>query len=515
MSKAKALMIVGTTSHAGKSLVATGFCRLFRDMGYRVAPFKAQNMSNNSYVTLTGGEMGRAQVGQAEAAGVEPHVDMNPVLLKPTTDQGCQVILQGRPHVTTSARDYYRMKEIAWEAVCESYARLSSEYDIIVLEGAGSPVEINLREKDIVNMRMAQEAEAATVLVADIERGGVFASAAGTYSLMTPAERACMCGTIVNKFRGDPSLFDTGGALIEEVTGAPYLGLLPYVQDLMIDEEDGLSIEKARALAQRPSEITIAVISLPRISNLTDFALLWSIDGVAVRPVRNADELAGADLIILPGTKSTMQDLIWLKERGLAQAIIDMAEREHVPVLGICGGYQMLGASLSDPESVEGHGGVEAGLSLLPQVNTVFKRADEKITVRVEAVTNSQHPFLSEATEIVGYEIHSGISATEGVENSPHNITERQGQKIDSAEGACCQHENSFIMGTYIHGYFDRSEIALGLVNYLRRRKGLAELPIDSAQETACLVREQSYARLADALREHINLEIIQQAMGL
>ncbi|MHC4884028.1 MAG: cobyric acid synthase [Planctomycetota bacterium] len=509
---AKALMVVGTTSHAGKSLVATGFCRLFREMGYSVAPFKAQNMSNNSFVTAEGGEMGRAQVGQAEAAGVEPHVDMNPVLLKPTSDQGSQVVVHGRPIGTMKARDYYAEKPRIWEAVCESYHRLASQFDIIVLEGAGSPAEVNLRDKDIVNMRMALEAGAPTLLVADIERGGVFASAVGTYALLTEEERALMCGTLVNKFRGDVTLFGDGGRILEERTGAPFLGILPFVPDLAIDEEDGLSMEKMGRAAGETVETVVAVPALPRISNLTDMAPLWALPGVEVRSVTRPEQLEDVDCVILPGTKSTWQDLQWLKERGLAVAIQRCHRERGVPVIGICGGYQMLGTALEDPTGEEGEGGRIEALGLLPQA-TAFRPAAEKITCRVEAEASSAHPFLPAGERIEGYEIHSGMTAAQA-ENAPQRVVVRQASNCHESEGACCR-DSSYVLGTYIHGYFDRHAVTAALINDLRRRKGLSERSFDGVGDSARAERECSYARLAAELRQHVRLDLIEKAMGL
>lgn len=511
---AKALMIVGTTSHAGKSLIAASFCRLFKEAGYKVAPFKAQNMSNNSYVTLDGGEMGRAQVAQAEAAGVIPHTDMNPVLLKPTSDEGCQVIVQGKPIGTMKALNYYDLKKKIWEAVKESYDRLIEQYDVIVLEGAGSPVEINIKDKDIVNMSMALYANAQTILVADIERGGVFASAVGTYQLLTKEERDIMCGTIVNKFRGDVALFSTGPEIMEKHTGKPVLGVMPYIHNLFVDDEDGVSFDCTME-NKNGIELNIAAIALPRISNLTDFTPFWQIPNIKLNVVRRKSDLKNADCIIIPGTKSTFQDLEWLKTSGIAEEIIDLHKNNDVPVIGICGGYQMMCNKIINQSNDENWEGDAEGLGLI-DAETIYNKDKEKITVQVEAMAKAGHPFLKENTVIKGYEIHSGETKTGDA--SAHRINKTVGSNNSGTgydEGFQSCKENSFVLGTYIHGIFDEKEVLEQFINKLRTCKNLPEISLDKELANAALERNKSYSLLAQSLRENLNLDIIKNAVGL
>ena len=366
---AKNIMIQGTMSNAGKSLLCAGLCRIFKQDGYRVAPFKSQNMALNSFITESGGEMGRAQVVQAEAAGIAPDVRMNPILLKPTTDVGSQVIVNGQVQGNMKAMEYYRRKREFVPAVMEAYKALDEEYDIVVIEGAGSPAEINLKQEDIVNMGLAKMVDAPVLLVGDIDRGGVFAQLYGTVALLEPEERARVKGTIVNKFRGDKAILEPGLKTLEELCGCPVAGVVPYVT-VDIDDEDSLSERFHRPQGRRL--IDIAVVRLPRISNFTDFAPFERYDSVSVRYVQAPEELAGADMILLPGTKSTIADLMWLRQSGLEAAILKAASAGTL-VFGVCGGYQMLGQRVSDPDQVEAAGVAEiAGMGLLP-VETVFE----------------------------------------------------------------------------------------------------------------------------------------------
>ncbi|MHC4870264.1 MAG: cobyric acid synthase [Planctomycetota bacterium] len=511
---AKTLMIVGTTSHAGKSLIATGFCRLFKEAGFSVAPFKAQNMSNNSFVTESGGEMGRAQVGQAEAAGVSPHTDMNPVLLKPTSDQGSQVVVQGKPIGTMKATEYYQKKKQIWQSVTESYERLKEKYDIIVMEGAGSPVEVNIRDKDIVNMPMAIYANAPTILVADIERGGVFASAIGTYALLSEEEKNLMCGTIINKFRGDVSLFADGPGIIEKHTSKPVLGVLPYLQNLIIDEEDGVSIDKFNRFSE-DFDITVSIIALPRISNLTDFSPFRFIPGVRVNTVKRAEDLNDTDCIIIPGTKSTLQDLEWLKESGIAERITDLHLNNNIPVLGICGGYQMLSNSLKDPDNTEGAVSEVKGLGLI-NADTIFFHESAKTTTRIKASALENHPFLDLGTMISGYEIHSGQTVSK--DSISHKITESIGdetlREVES-DGCSIVKPESFIFGTYIHGFFDQKEVLEQFINKVRSLKNLPAIEVNKHLENMLAERDKSYSILAEQLRNHLDLEYIKNSLGI
>ena len=399
---AKVIMIQGTMSNAGKSLVTAGLCRVFKQDGYKVAPFKSQNMALNSFITKEGLEMGRAQVMQAEACGIEPSVNMNPILLKPTNDVGSQVIVNGEVLGNMSARDYYKKKTELIPHIMEAYNNLAKEYDIIVMEGAGSPAEINLKENDIVNMGMAKLVNSPVLLVGDIDRGGVFASIAGTLMLLEEDERKMIKGTIINKFRGDVNILKPGLDMIEEITKTPVVGVVPYME-LDIDDEDSLS-ERFNNKGT-VDLIDIAVIRLPRISNFTDFNTFEYIPGVSLRYVKSVRELKDPDMIILPGTKNTMEDLKWLRESGLESQILKQAAKGKV-IFGICGGYQMLGMELSDPFSVES-GGTMAGMGLLP-TKTVFEK--EKVRTRVSGNFNEVSGILAELSyvEFEGYEIHMG-----------------------------------------------------------------------------------------------------------
>ena len=381
--KYRPLMILGSGSDVGKSIMVAGLCRIFRQEGIRVAPFKAQNMALNSFITPEGGEMGRAQVVQAQAAGLVPHVDMNPVLLKPSSEVGSQVIVQGRVYGNFSARDYYRLKPRLVEKVMESYRRLAQAYDLIVLEGAGSAVELNLKQNDLVNFAMAKKAGAAVLLVADIDRGGVFAATIGAFHLLTPSERRMLRGFIINKFRGDAALFEAGVTIIERRTKRPVLGVVPYANDLVLPEEDSVALSRKRSAGAWGEDggLRIGVVRLPHISNYTDFDPVEQEPGVNLRYVDHRDELDGLDLLILPGTKNTISDLLYLKETGLFRRIQAYAEAGG-RVAGICGGYQILGQEVRDPLGVEGDPRAEAGLQLLPVVTTL---AGAKTTTQVEA----------------------------------------------------------------------------------------------------------------------------------
>ncbi len=398
----KALMVLGTASHVGKSLIAAAFCRLLAEEGFRVAPFKAQNMALNSFVTREGGRSAGAQVAQAEAAGIEPHTDMNPILLKPMGGVS-QVVLDGDPIGVMSAREYYAAKDRLWPRVTAAYDRLAARFERVVLEGAGSPVEINLTEHDLTNLRMARHADAAVVLVADIERGGVFAQLVGTWELMEPADRARVVGFVINKFRGDPSLLDSGLAYLLERTGVPVLGVLPHRPDLQIDQEDSLGIdETATPDVSDPGAdaLDVAVARIPGLSNFTDFWPLARVPGVRVRYVDHGRDLGHPDLILLPGTRTTVRDLAWLRRTGLAGRIAALASVEDGPlVLGICGGFQMLGTRVEDPLGVESAEPVVEGLGLL---DVVTRFAAEKARHRVGGRVGEAGPAIA------GYEIHMG-----------------------------------------------------------------------------------------------------------
>ena len=495
----KAIMVQGTGSHVGKSIITAGLCRIFKNMGYRVAPFKSQNMALNSAVAKEGGEIGRAQAIQAEACGIEPSVHMNPVLLKPNSDMGSQVIIHGRVVGNMKAREYYAFKNKAWEAVCESYRRLSEEFDLIVIEGAGSPAEVNLKENDIVNMKVAEMARAKVILVSDIDRGGVFASLIGTMELLTPSEREMVCGFIINKFRGDKTLLDPGLSFIEERTGVPVLGVVPYLKDMGIGEEDSVDLEKRNvgAYCNTPLQnrfIKIGVIRLPHISNYTDFDSLQKEADVHLNYIQRIEEVEGLDLVIIPGSKNTIDDLIFLKKTGLAEVIKKHFESgKHV--VGICGGYQILGLKVDDPHGVETDGGSEEGLGLLP-VETVLLK--DKVTANVEAVSHPSSFILHPS--IRGYEIHMGESNIVGDAGPLFVIKKRNGEVVDIPDGAMTVDGRCW--GTYIHGIFDNDGFRRDFLNRIRREKGL-----NAVEETA--KRDNGFDRLAGALAENIDIKRI------
>ena len=469
-------MIQGTTSNAGKSLIAAGLCRIFRQDGYRVAPFKSQNMALNSYITRDGLEMGRAQVMQAEAAGVEPQVQMNPILLKPTSDQGSQVIVNGEVRGVMRAADYYRYKTQLIPDILAAYNQLAAQNDIIVLEGAGSPAEINLKENDIVNMGMAKMVQAPVLLVGDIDRGGVFAALAGTLLLLEEKEKKMVKGTIINKFRGDVKILEPGLGMLEDIIHIPTLGVVPYLH-LDVDDEDSLTERFSRR--NTAAAIDIAVIRLPRISNFTDFNPLEYMEQVSVRYVSSPGQLGDADLIILPGTKNTMDDLLWMRQNGLEAAVQKHAAKGK-PVLGICGGFQMLGRSIRDPLGVE-HGGQINGMGLLP-LETEF--AGEKTRTRTQGVLDRvDGPLASLSGQpFDGYEIHMGLTGTD------RNLVNWKN-----------------VYGTYLHGIFDRPETAQALISALMREKGMDPEAVKALDIAA--YKQQQYDILADGLRRSLDMD--------
>ncbi len=491
---AKAIMIQGTMSNAGKSLVAAGLCRIFKQDGYKVAPFKAQNMALNSFITREGLEMGRAQVTQAEAAGVEPSVLMNPILLKPTNDTSSQVIVNGEVMDNLSAADYYKRKRDLVAAVKDSYDKLAAEHDIIVLEGAGSPAEINLKENDIVNMYMAKLAKAPVLLVGDIDRGGVFASIVGTMQLFEPEERELVKGILINKFRGDRSILQPGLDQLSEIIQKPVAGVIPYMH-LDIDDEDSLTERFTRK--GEAGLVDLAVIRVPRISNFTDFNVLESMPGVTVRYVDSAAALGDPDLILLPGTKNTMADLLWMRQNGLESCIHKHAAAGK-PVFGICGGYQMLGRVLKDPHGVE-HGGEMAGIGLLPSV-TVFE--EEKTRTRVTGTFRGVEGIFSglSGIDFEGYEIHMGTSSLEEG-NVLADIAE------DGAPAKADGLNSGNVYGSYVHGIFDREEVAKSIISALLRAKGLSDEDVVSTDMAA--YKEQQYDLLADGIRRNMDMDLL------
>lgn len=482
---AKNIMIQGTMSNAGKSLLAAGLCRVLRQDGLRVAPFKSQNMALNSFITADGGEMGRAQVVQAEAAGIAPDVRMNPILLKPTTDRGSQVIVGGKALGNMDAAAYYRRKKEFIPAVLEAYESLAAEYDVIVIEGAGSPAEINLKADDIVNMGLAKLVDAPVLLAGDIDRGGVFAQLYGTVALLEAEERQRIKGLIVNKFRGDPAILKPGLSDLERLCGVPVAGVIPYLR-VDIDDEDSLTERFHRQGERR--DIDLAVIRLPKISNFTDFGPFERYDNVSLRYVESLRDLGHPDMILLPGTKSTIADLLWLRQSGL-EAAIQKAAAAGTPVFGICGGYQMLGHSISDPDGAEAEKGTQvAGMGLLP-TETVFQ--GDKRQTQVSGTLNPVDGILSPLSGMAyeGYEIHMG----------------RSGDQPPLLGSGCAY-------GTYIHGIFDAPGIADAVLGALCRKKGLSPTILTSFDPTA--YKERQYDLLAQAVRDNLDMDLVYRILN-
>ncbi|MCI5511454.1 MAG: cobyric acid synthase [Eubacterium sp.] len=498
---AKAIMIQGTMSNAGKSLLAAGLCRIFHQDGYRVAPFKSQNMALNSYITEEGLEMGRAQVMQAEAAGIRPSVLMNPILLKPTNDVGSQVIVNGEVLGNMNARDYFKYKHKLIPDIMKAYNTLAAENDIIVIEGAGSPAEINLKQEDIVNMGMAKMAKAPVLLVGDIDRGGVFAQLIGTVMLLEEDEKAMVKGMIINKFRGDKSILDPGVEMLEQMSHIPVVGVAPYLQ---IEVEDEDSLTERFDSHREVGVIDIAVIRLPRISNFTDFNPFESMPGVSLRYVKKVSELKNPDMICIPGTKNTMEDLQWMRESGMEAAVLKQAAEGKV-IFGICGGYQMLGETLADPEGVEA-GGSMKGMGLLP-MDTVF--ASEKTRTRVSGVFQNVSGDLQElsGTVLEGYEIHMGVSTLREGSGTLTMIQDHAATTEQKNDGAYCKN----VYGTYVHGVFDKEEVAKAVIAALGRKKGINTDEITGVDFQE--FKETQYDILADALREHLDMKKIYQIL--
>ena len=491
---AKTIMIQGTASNAGKSLLAAGLCRVFRQDGWKVAPFKSQNMALNSFITADGFEMGRAQVVQAYCAGVAPDVRMNPILLKPTNDTGSQVIVNGVPRGTMGAVEYFRYKKALIPDMMEAFHSLAGEYDVIVIEGAGSPAEINLKQDDFVNMGMAKLANAPVLLAGDIDRGGVFASLYGTVKLLEPEEQDRIKGLIINKFRGDVEILRPGLTTLEQLTGKPVLGVVPML-DVDIDDEDSLSSKLTGG--ERVGRLDIAVIRLPRLSNFTDFNPLERMEGVTVRYVRSPGELGRPDLILLPGTKSTMDDLKWMRQNGLEALVLKHAARGGA-VVGICGGYQMLGRVLSDPDGVES-GGTMAGMGLLP-TETIF--LGEKTRTRVDGAFRGGAGLFTALNGVPfhGYEIHMGETAylEDAVPLSRLTCLDRE-EKLDGAA-------RGNVWGSYVHGIFDSGAFAQALVNALLSAKGLTP---DAAAVDWETYQEEQYDKLAAGVRASLDMDRI------
>ena len=483
---AKCIMIQGTMSNAGKSLLCAGLCRVFKQDGWRVAPFKSQNMALNSFITAAGGEMGRAQVVQAEAAGIAPDVRMNPILLKPTTDVGSQVIVNGVVQGNMRAMEYYRRKREYIPAIIEAYNSLAADYDIIVIEGAGSPAEINLKQEDIVNMGFAKLVDAPVLLVGDIDRGGVFAQLYGTIALLEEQEKARVKGTIVNKFRGDRNILAPGLDILENLCGVPVVGVMPYTH-VDIDDEDSLTERFSRDTARKL--LDVAVIRVPRISNFTDFSPFERYGNVSLRYVDRVADLHQPDLILLPGTKSTIEDLRWLRQSGL-EAAVQKAAAAGTLVFGICGGYQMLGRTVSDPDQVEAAGVTEiAGMGLL-DMDTVF--AGEKVQTQTRGTFSGVQGLLSglNGLEYEGYEIHMG----------------RSQEKLPPLQGS------NNVYGSYIHGIFDAPGISDAILKAICEKKGIDFDALETFDVRE--YKERQYDLLADAVRSGLDMDYVYRILN-
>lgn len=506
---APTLMIQGTASSVGKSLIAAGLCRFFRQEGLRVLPFKAQNMALNAFVTPDGGEISRAQAVQAEAAGAVPHVDMNPILLKPERDNASQVVVLGRSIGSMTALEYHARKPELRTIIAGCLDRLRRRCDVLVIEGAGSPAEVNLNAHEIVNMHVAQVANARVLLTGDIDKGGVFAALVGTLDLLEPEERQLISGFIINKFRGDPSLLTPGLEFLMARTGIPVVGVLPFVRGLRIADEDSVSLDhRSHSGRAAHNETEIAVVRLPHVSNHDDIQPLDHEPGVVVRFVDNARDLAGADLVVLPGSKSTASDLAWMRRTGVAQAICERAARAE-PILGLCGGCEMLGAEILDPDGIESAEANAAGLDLLP-LRTRFERT--KITAQVGAI-RSADSFLTaglhDAEEVRGYEIHMGrIELLPGA-RAVFTLQSRNSERTELPDGAVSS--DGAVVGTMLHGIFENDNIRRGLLSALRRRRGMA----DPVEPHAIPSKDTEYDRVAAMLREHLDLPLLRRIAGL
>ena len=521
---AKRIMIQGTMSNAGKSLLVAGLCRIFKQDGYRVAPFKSQNMALNSYITEEGLEMGRAQVMQAEAAGIKPQVCMNPILLKPTNDTGSQVIVNGEVLKNMKARDYFAYKKKLIPDILKAYQTLEQQADIIVVEGAGSPAEINLKENDIVNMGLAELLDAPVLLVGDIDRGGVFAQLIGTLVLLEEKERERIKGLIINKFRGDVSILDPGIQMLEEKGGIPVTGVVPYMH-LVLEDEDSLS---DRFTDHEEKAVDIAVIRFPRISNFTDFMVFESIEGVSVRYIDTPEKLHHPDMIILPGSKNTMGDLKWMRQNGLEAAIKKHAQNRDAVIFGICGGYQMLGECITDPYGVE-EGGMLRGMELLP-LETEMEQ--EKTRTQVDGTFEELTGVLSvlSGVKLTGDEIHMGASRRTdhaeidmvmmdlGRSEKPEMLQEKRYEYLchitdqaenQKADGICAGN----VYGTYVHGVFDADGIAAKIVEALATKKGISMEAV--TQQNYQEFKETQYDKLAETLREYLDMDAVYRMMGM
>ena len=500
-------MVQGTASHVGKSVLVSALCRIFRQDGFSVAPFKAQNMSNNSYVTADGSEIGRAQAVQADAAGVEARVQMNPVLLKPEADHISQVVVMGRPLLTAQAKDYFGLKPQLWEAVHTSLDSLREDFDIVVVEGAGSPAEINLKKNEIVNMRVALYANAPVLLCGDIDRGGVFASLVGTLELLEPEERDIVKAMVINKFRGDPALLTDGITWLEDRTGIPVAGLVHHYRDIHIPEEDSVALDE-RQNGMSQSVLDVVVLQLPHIANFDDFDPIARHPGVELRYVDSPTQLGRPDLLIIPGTKTTIPDLAWMNQQGLSQTVKEL-HAGGTAVIGICGGYQMLGNKISDPDHIESSIAAIDGLGIL-NLTTVFEGSKE--THRIKGQVNEATGLLSGAAgmPVTGYEIHMGRTVGEGF-SPPFLIDDRADVKVcgdGDLEGAI--DSSGSVIGTYIHGLFLNPELRGAMLAELARRKGVSLPDVTTENDM-----DREFDKLADWVRSSMDMDLIYRMSGL
>jgi adenosylcobyric acid synthase len=495
--RAKALMVQGTGSGVGKSVLTAAFCRIFRDKGLRVAPFKAQNMALNSFVTEDGLEMGRAQVYQAEACGLAPDVRMNPVLLKPSADNCSQVILMGKPAGNRNAKDYYSRYKKHLDIVRKAYTDLAGDFDVIVIEGAGSPAEINLQATDLVNMQMAAFADAAVLIVGDIDKGGVFAWMKGTYDLIQEEHKKRVKGFLINKFRGDISLLEPGNRSFEAMTGVPILGVIPYFRDIRVDEEDAIPPDLTD-ITTDSEHINIGVVQIPHISNFTDFIPLAHEKDVHLHFARRPIELEACDVIILPGSKSTISDAAHLARYGFFETIKRL-RKQGTFVVGICGGYQMLGDVIYDPDRIEGNIQKIKGVGLLPVETTIKK----KKILRQGSYRIGNNTLFEAGYVVRGYEIHMGKTVVKG----------KATPVLDGADpGICLISKDKTVLGTYIHGFFDDDGIRRSFINYFKEKKGF---PVDSEGLSYHSFRETQFERLARVVRDNCAMELIYQMVGI
>jgi adenosylcobyric acid synthase len=502
--RGKVIMVQGTASHVGKSVLVTALCRIFKDDGFTVAPFKAQNMSLNSYVTPDGGEIGRAQAVQAEAAGIACSVEMNPVLLKPEADSRSQVVVLGRPQMSTTAAEYYRLKAQLWPVVTGALSKLRSQYEVVVIEGAGSPAEVNLVGDEIVNMKIARYCRSPVLLVGDIDRGGVFASLLGTLWLLKPGDLRLIKALVINKFRGDQKLLEPGLKFLEKKAGIPVAGVIPYFHDIHIAQEDSVTLEQLKP-RQSPAQIDIAVIRLPHISNFDDFDPLDKENGIRVRYVNSIDNLNHPDLIILPGSKTTVSDLGWLNNSGLAPRITELYQRGAF-IIGICGGYQMLGRYINDPDGVESGVRQSQGLGLLP-ITTAFLPSKE--THQIKGSVVAERGLLAEARRVSfeGYEIHMGRTES-GEADAAFRLRERSAKPCDALDG--CLDVSGRVLGTYIHGLFHNQELRRGILRQIARAKGQ---PLSFARDDH--QRDAEYDKLARLVRDSLDMDFVYSIAGL